>query len=93
MICVLSEVKKVVTDIIIGLVVILAILLLVYLGASMILRFDRASVENKRKIRDFSDTVDKTNKDLDATLRELQSLNSPMEKVNKIFKSINNYLK
>ncbi|MDD3028295.1 MAG: hypothetical protein PHI41_09665 [Erysipelotrichaceae bacterium] len=59
----------------------------------MILRFDRASVENKRKIRDFSDTVDKTNKDLDATLRELQSLNSPMEKVNKIFKSINNYLK
>lgn len=93
MIGVLSEVKKVVTDIIIGLVVILAILLLVYLGASMILRFDRASVENKRKIRDFSDTVDKTNKDLDATLRELQSLNSPMEKVNKIFKSINNYLK
>lgn len=82
-----------VTDIIIGLVVILAILLLVYLGAAMILRFDRASVENKRKIRDFSDTVDKTNKDLDETLRELQSLNSPMEKVNKIFKSINNYLK
>lgn len=82
-----------VADIIKVLALILGVLLLVYFGVALILRFDRASVENKRKIRDFSDTVDKTNKDLDATLRELQSLNSPMEKVNKIFKSINNYLK
>lgn len=82
-----------VADIIKVLALILGVLLLVYFGVALILRFDRASIENKKKIRDFSDTVNQTNKDLDETLREMESLNSPMEKVNKIFKSINNYLK
>lgn len=93
MVGVLSEVKKVVADIIIGLLVVLAILLLVYLGAAMILRFDRASIEHKKKIKDFSQAVNDTNRDLDETLRQLEALNSPLEKVSKIFKSINNYLK
>lgn len=82
-----------VADIIKVLALILGVLLLVYFGVALILRFDRASIENKKKIRDFSDSVNQTNKDLDETLREMESLNSPMEKVNKIFKSINNYLK
>ena len=89
----LSEVKKVVADIIIGLIVILAILLLVYLGAALILRFDRASIDHKAKIKDFSKTVKDTNQELDETLRQLEALNSPLEKASKIFKSINNYLK
>ncbi len=82
-----------VADIIKVLALILGVLLLVYFGVALILRFDRASIENKKKIRDFSDSVNQTNKDLDETLREMESLNSPMEKVSKIFKRINDYLK